>query len=261
MRADAQQGSPAHPLPGTSRSAPWASRHHIGAAFIIALALVLLILSAQQLLSQLSRIPANSYYKQHQAQFLSADDGTGYLRNATDRLERIPPARRGDLEWRRLAATLLMLPLPDDNPEARSQRLDATTQAAVASLSRNPVHPLGWVYLTNLRLPPDGDCASGMPVLKQSYRVAPVEPDYVTYRLDLAVRCPMQWDSAFLDALRTDVLTLLRHPHYGRQTALGAWAAQRPRVQAFISRLLREHPQESERFDRIIRRFSQTSTS
>lgn len=241
-----------------ARAAPWARGDTLLAVLILLVALMLLMLSARQLLTQLSRIPANSSYDRYQALFFDPEQGADYLRDAAARLNRIPPARRGEQEWRRLAAVLLMQPLPDDQPATLEARRAAIVEALMASLVRNPVQPLGWAYLADVRLPPLGECTSGMAALRQSYRVVPVEPDFLAYRLELAVRCPLEWDVPFLQALRTDLLSLYGATAsiYARQRAFILWLRDRPQVEALVRRLLREQPDALARLDRDQHRFS-----
>ncbi|WP_462322684.1 hypothetical protein [Halochromatium sp.] len=132
----------------------------------------------------------------------------------SDELQALLDERRGDEDWRRRAATELLQPTDDadaDADESFEQQRQATINTAVtATRTKAPVQPLGWAYLADLRLPPSGDCREAMAALRQSYRVAPIEPDLIVYRLELAVRCPRQWSPALLNAMRADLQRLLR---------------------------------------------------
>ena len=247
---------------GTARTAPWGLRDSLLAATLIFLGLALLILAGTQLVSQLSRIPANSYYSQHQARFLDSENGVSYLQEAGNRLKRIPPQRRGEEEWRRLAATELLQPTDDETDETdeglQRQRQASINTAVTATLTQAPVQPLGWAYLADLRLPPSGDCREAMAALRQSYRVAPIEPDLVPYRLELAVRCPRQWSPALLNAMRADLHAFYapQNNSYGRDRAFITWLKDQPQVQALVQRLLRDQPEGLNQFERALKRFS-----
>lgn len=244
----------------TTATRAWTPRDTAQAVAVLFVAICLLILAGSELLTQLSRIPANSYYKQNQSRFLSGEDGPSYLRDTADRLQRIPPNRRGEQEWRRLATTWLLLPPPDqpaDAPDGQQQRLAEIETAVNATLVRAPVQPLGWAYLTSVRLPPAGNCEQAMAALRQSYQVAPVEPDVLAYRLQLASQCPMQWDTAFLNALRTDLLSAYgENLVYARNRAFILWLTNQPRLKALVKLLLSNQPDALEQLKRELKRFS-----
>lgn len=236
------------PAPGHAASTDsWTGRDSLIAALALITAVALLLLAGNQLLTQLTRIPANSYYELRQSQFRSPEHGQGYLREALSRLQRIPPERRGAQEWRRLAAAWLLRRVPPDDLEQRAQRDRAIRQAVTASLIQEPVQAQSWAYLADLQQTPPADCAAAMAALTQSFRVAPVEPTLAAYRLALAARCPMQWTPELLTALRTNLLV-----PYADDRAISAWAAERPRVQRVIRRLLQPHPQALARFERAL---------
>lgn len=237
------------PAPGRAASATsWTGRDSLVAALALITAIALLLLAGNQLLNQLSRIPANSYYEKRQSQFRAPEHGQGYLREAIQRLKQIPPERRGAQEWRRLAAAWLLRRVPLDDPAQRAQRDRAIRQAITASLRQEPVQAPGWAYLADLQQIPPGDCSAAMATLTQSFRVAPVEPTLAAYRLALAVRCPMQWTPELLSALRTNLLI-----PYADNRAISAWAAERPPVQVIIRRLLQPYPQALARFERALK--------
>jgi hypothetical protein len=236
------------PAPNGAASADaWTGHDSVLAALVLIVAVALLLLAGNQLLTQLTRIPANSYYELRQTHFRSPEHGQDYLREAIQRLQQIPPARRGAQEWRRLAAAWLLRRVPPDELEQRAQHDRAIRQAVTASLLQEPVQAQAWAYLADLQQTPPADCAAAMAALTQSFRVAPVEPTLATYRLALATRCPLQWTPELLSALRTNLLI-----PYADDRAIGAWAAERPRVQVMIRRLLQPHPQALARFERVL---------
>ena len=109
--------------------------------------------------------------------------------------------------------------------EEALQHLQATKTLATASLGANPVHPLSWAYLAEARMS-QGDAGAledGYRLLKASYAMAPVEPDYFNYRFGLALAAPEFWEVDFLRALRRDFSSVLAQGHW------------RPAVRAFIS--------------------------
>ncbi|MEA3641099.1 MAG: hypothetical protein VBE63_14320 [Lamprobacter sp.] len=239
------------------RAEGWTSRDSLLTALVIVASIGLLLLNGQQLLAELNRIPVNSYYTRYQSQFLSDDHGPAFVEEAAERLFRVPPAHRGSHEWRRLAAILTMRPLPDETPATLAQHKAAIIEALSQTLARNPVQALGWSYLANIQMPPSGDCQNAMAALRQSFTVAPVEPDFVAYRLELAARCPLAWDQPMLDALRRDLKSLyVERQIYARNRAFMAWLANRPEINALARRLLNKDQALLGRFDRDLKRFS-----
>lgn len=235
----------------------WTQRDALTAILVVTAAMTLLFLAGRQLIAELSRIPANSYYNRYQSRFLAEPNGAAYVTHAAERLRRIPPEHRGESEWRRLATALTMARTPGNAPKTSTEQQDAVTNALKHSIARNPVQVLGWSYLANSRMPPGGDCQNAMAALQQSYKVAPVEQDFIAYRLELAARCPLTWDNALLDALRNDLLALYRAPeNYARTRAFSRWMGGRPHIQALARRLLLTYPETSARFERDIQRFS-----
>lgn len=240
------------------RTDAWTQRDALLAALILFAAVSLLILSGRQLLTELSRITANSYYSRYQPRFLSDAQGPVYVREATKRLQQIPPAQRGQHEWRRLAAVLTMRPVPDAEPEALAQHKEAIANALNQTLARNPIQVLGWSYLANLQLLPPGDCEKAMAALRQSFKISPIEPDFLAYRLELAARCPLEWDKALIDALRRDLLSLyLGRQNYARNRVFVTWLGDRPKIQTLVRRLLAKNTDTLTLFERDMQRFAQ----
>lgn len=239
----------------------------LGALGIVIMALFLL--SANQLLTQLSRIPANSFYQRHQGQFF-AEHGADYLRDAAASFARIPPTRRGEQEWRRFAGVRLMqrgvsggadaepvVETEDFQSDQADDGVHDIDAALKASLARQPVQPIAWAYLADLRLVGLKDCASAMAALHQSYRVAPMEPDFLAYRIDLAVRCPRHWDVELLRALRAELLYLYTDNHiYARRPAFIEWVRRNPQVGAFVYGQLHRDSDALKRFETDFQRFS-----
>jgi cytochrome c-type biogenesis protein CcmH/NrfG len=228
------------------------------AAMVMLVAVSLLLLAGRQLIAELSRIPANSYYNRHQSQFLSDENGSTYSQEATDRLQRVPHQHRGWLEWRRLATAATISPLANDALATRIQYRNQIANALTQTLARNPVQALGWNHLANVRMPPQGDCENAMAALNQSFTVVPVEPDFLPYRLELAARCPLSWDGRLFDALRTDLLSLyLGQRKYAQSRAFAIWLAERPQIALLVRRLLSTLPEPLSRLERDLKRFSQ----
>lgn len=232
----------------------WKPGDSVRAILVAAIALALLLLAGNQLLSQLSRIPANSHFKQQQARFSDDEQAQAALCDSTERYARIPPQRRGEQEWRRLASTELLLRQYTHDPQTREQQHAAIQSALTASLARAPVQPLAWAYLANLRLPPAGDCAQAMAALQQSYRVAPIEPNLLTYRLELATHCPRHWNTTLLKRLRTDVQSVyLGPPKHGIPQAIITWVSNQHRRATLIRQLLRDQPQALAQFEQQLK--------
>jgi hypothetical protein len=241
----------------SSISAParWLARDSLLAATVATLALALLILSGQQLLIQLSRIPANSVYRTHEARFTGSENSADYVRDTVARFQQMPPARRGALEWRRLATLQMLLPLPEDQPDSIATRQQQVFTALGQSLILDPAHPLSWAMLSALQAPPLGECASSLATLRQSYRVAPIDPDYLPYRLQIAIRCSADWDAPFTQTLRADLLTFYRYGRAARRKEVITLVQADPIAQDLIRQLLTHQPDARKRFEADIKRF------
>lgn len=236
----------------------WRQQDTLVAAMVLLAAVSLLLLAGRQLIAELSRIPANSYYNRHQSLFLSDENGPTYAQEASKRLQRVPPQHRGWLEWRRLATALTISPLVQDALVTSVQRRDEIIGALTHTLARNPFQALGWNHLANTRMPPNGNCETAMAALYQSFNVAPVEPELLPYRLELAARCPLNWDGPLFNALRTDLLSLyLGKRKYAQSRAFAIWLAERSQIAALVRRLLSNHPEPLSRLERDLSRFTQ----
>ena len=240
----------------TMRTDGWARRDTGSAALIIAAASALLILSGSRLVAELNRIPTNSYYNRHQPEFLSPDNGPRYAQEAANRLNQVPHVYRNAQSWQRLATALTALPLPDHIPNTVAVRKEAIAQALTETLRRNPVQALSWSYLAHLEMPPHGNCGKAMAALRQSFHVVPVEPDFLAYRLQLAARCPLHWDTPLLAALRRNIVALYSgRPRYARNRAFVTWLSDRPQLLALARRLLAQQEEVYSRLERDLSRF------
>lgn len=158
----------------------------------------------------LGRIPANRYFKTHEEQFQSNTDNGATLRTARQHYRNISRSSLGPEDWRKIAALLLMFEKPTASAKGNnsSPTEHEIRTALVSSLEREPAHPLTWAYLADTDLRFGNNAKKALQKLEQSYRVAPLEPDFFFYRLGIALNCKQQWDIAILGHLRREIGSL-----------------------------------------------------
>ena len=211
---------------------------------VLVAAIVLIWVCAMGLVQSQRRIPAGSYFDTHQAQFEPTANDSPSLDKALGYYRQMQRDARGAEEWRRLAALLLMT--KSRHPEPDENRLSPTEQevrtALVASLAREPSHPLTWAYLADSELRFAGDMHKAAQELEQSYRVAPLEPDFFFYRLGIALRCKPQWNLAIVRYLRREMESLFPAQGENRNAMLFIQRAKSDaELRVFANTLLRQN--------------------
>lgn len=225
-----------------------------GAAVALAASGLIWVCGAEFVQSQ-NRIPANRFFETHQARFQSTADGGKSLKKALDDYRRLPVSARDAQDWRRLGGLLLMARKrvhqgPADSPPPTADELRA---ALLASLEREPAHPLTWAYLADAELTSGGDRTKTMQYLEQSYRIAPLEPDFFFYRLRLALECRQQWHAAFLARLQREMASLF--PEQGESRNRKRFiqlARSSSELRALTGTLLKNDPAAFARYQRAL---------
>lgn len=205
-------------------------------------ALGLLGWSGIGLIKELNRIPANRFFETREGRFQSAADGGRSLARAAVLYEEVPTWTQGPRERRRLGVIRLIETKRQRAAEDRAETGPASeTMAGIlaSSLEMEPAHPLTWAYLSELELAGRSDSVKAFHYLKQSYRVAPIEPSFFFYRLGLALRCNQHWDVAFFRMLRREMMSIFAEPgwHPNRK-GLVQLVRKQPRLRPFITRML-----------------------
>lgn len=239
-------------------ASPRASRGAALAGIALLLAAFLAWDSGTGLTRELERLPTNRFFERHESRLFAADDAGRTLAKVIALYTGMAPWTRGPLESRRLA-WLLLLDRKRTPESARTVEADqgaAIMPLLVASLEREPVYPLTWAYAAESALtamPPDPRQAYRD--MLQSYRVAPVEPDFLPYRFRLMLRCWQQWDSQAVGLLRRDVVSLFPESGWHANTrAFVRDVRSNPRLQAFVTQLLSQDPQAAQRFQEALKK-------
>lgn len=140
----------------------------------------------------------------------------------------VPPAARQADDLRRQAAVMLMaakVAAAGGDADAVRRKADAAMRLARVAVRRDPVHPLAWAYLADAMRLRGTDTGQAFRSLETSYVMAPVDPDFLAYRMKLAIAMTEHWTVTFLRMLRRDLTALLN---------LGLWhpAARKFRTEA-----------------------------
>lgn len=225
-----------------------------GAAVALAASGLIWVCGAEFVQSQ-NRIPANRFFETHQERFQSATDGGKSLEKALQHYRQLPMSARGAQEWRRLGGLLLMAekrgPRTNDSPFPPTE--DELRAALVASLAREPAHPLTWAYLADAELTFGGDKVKALQDLEQSYQVAPLEPDFFIYRLWLALECSRQWTPTFLRHLRHDIESLFPEQGQNRnRQRFVQLARSSSELRALTGTLLKDDPAAFARYQKAL---------
>ena len=235
----------------------WTARD-TGVALLLGLAAAALLAGAgRDLVRELHRIPANGYYETHEDRLPDASDAGRHLGKAIELYRHLPAWVRGAEEQRRLGGLLLMDLQRRQETGADAAPLDppdGIDDALAASLAQAPAHPLTWAYLADAGLTRGGDPASACRTLKQSYRVAPVEPDFFFYRLGLALDCQDAWDAAFLGLIRPDIASVF--PEAGANPNTGRFIEtikSNPRLATFVGGILKSDEAVFQRYEKAVR--------
>jgi len=188
----------------------------------------------------------------HEERLTAEDDEGRSLKRAIALYGEMPSWAQGAQELRRLGMLLVL-----DHKRARAEDAPAPASslpALSASLAEAPVHPLSWAYLAEAALLEEDDPARVFRYLKQSYRVAPIEPSFFFYRLGLALKCRRHWDDTFQTMLRRELQSIFRragwHPNRKRLIQL---AKNHSVFLAFVERQLAPDQEALERFAKAVR--------
>ncbi len=234
-------------------SSVWTFRDTLQGSLLSLVAVALLASAGFGLTRELTRIPANRYFVLHDTQLEAGEER--YLHKAAELYARMPDWTRGAVEQRRLGFLRLM----EHKNQGSALPLTADEQTQIvriltASLRQEPVHPLTWAYLAEADIMRRGDLSQALRYLKQSYRVAPIEPDFFFYRLDLALQCRAVWDAAFLDMIRAEIKSLF--PESGTNPNARPFIRaikSDPRLMAFVTRILKQDEGVFQRFEAKLR--------
>ena len=227
------------------------------AIFIGVAAILLCLVGIQGVMRELTIIPPNQFYDTYDER-LQSDANQGLsLEKAVSLYDGLPPSALGPNELRRMAALGLMNRKRNPRIDASHAPLSTERIKALlfASLEKEPVHPLSWAYLADAALTQERDPQRGYEYLLQSYRVAPVEPDFVRYRMGLALACQDMWDVDFFEMLRRDVRSLFSNTGWNRNTSAFVRSIKAsPRLTAFVGTLLMADGNARERYEAALKR-------
>ena len=225
-------------------------------SLLLALSLALFLLwdAGGALVRELARVPPNRFFELHEAEFRSPADAGRTLAKATALYDGMAQSARGPLELRRLAWLRLIARerQADAGPGQGAVGPDDLADLLRASLRREPVHPLSWAYEAAAV---SADPAAACRFLGQSYRVAPVEPDFFLYRFALALQCHASWDVSLFRAVTREIRALF--PESGSNPATRAFVRaveSDPRLVSFVTRVLAADQGALQRFQDALRK-------
>jgi hypothetical protein len=229
-------------MPTESRRRPWGRRDSLLGLGLGLAALGLAWTAAQGLTRELLRIPPNRFIELHETRLDSPEDAGRSRDKALELYERLPSWALGSVELRRLGKLWLLKALDERAAGGDADAAIAAGEAALdASLRLAPIQPPAWAYRADLARLRTAGAALACRVLKGSYAVAPVEPDFAVYRLGVALECVEHWDIELLGMIRRDVRALFAPGAHGAERrALVEVTREDRRLTAFVERLLRD---------------------
>jgi hypothetical protein len=224
------------------RQAKFWRKNNVESLFVVLSATAMLWMGMSELLNDVYRIPANEFFDAYDDQLQTSENDGRTIRKASRLYDQMPAWSLGNIELRRYASLVLMgcASISSNGGNDPLCASEGIRNALVASIKKAPVEPLSWALLADLELRLRDDRLLALQYLKQSYRVALVEPEHSLYRLNVAFRCADKWDKDVRRLLQKEMVVLF--PEVGRNPNAAAFIEQIKSdtlVQDFFRTLLR----------------------
>lgn len=245
---------PTEPTRVSGRRRPWTRADTLSGLGVALAALALLKVAGGALVADLQRIPPNRFFEAHEERLQGPEDEDRLVKGITLYRD-AANAMLGPVEQRQLGLLLLLegkRTARNMTPTDRQSAADTAISALAASLHRAPVQPLTWTYLTDVALTLENRPRKALRTLKESYRVAPIDPNLVLYRFELAIRLRRHWDAEFLRLIRPDLIALFEqggHPKRGEFIQL---IRANPKLHPIATIILKRTPDALDRYQRAI---------
>ncbi|MFD2113002.1 hypothetical protein [Thiorhodococcus fuscus] len=234
----------------------WTAADTLAGLGVALIAAILLRSAGGALFADLQRIPPNRFFVAQEERLQSPDDAGRSLMKGIELYRRATKEMLGPQEQRQLGLLLLLegkRTTEDRDPADRETAANAAIAALTTSLHRAPVQPRTWTYLADVALTYRASPKDALRALKESYRMAAVDPNLVLYRFELATRLRGYWDTELLRLIRPDIIALF--PEQGWSPKRNAFIKRikaNPELKPLVAAILRPDPGALERLQKAI---------
>jgi len=246
---------PTEAIRGSGRR-QWTAADTLAGLGVVLIAAILLRSAGGDLFADLQRIPPNRFFDAQEERLQSPEDEGRSLMKGIELYRRATNEMLGPQEQRQLGLLLLLegkRTTEDMEPAEREASANAAIAALTTSLHRDPVQPLTWTYLADIALTYEDSSKDALRALKESYRIAPVDPNLVLYRFELAVRLTGHWDAELLRLIRPDIIALFpEQGWYPKRNAFIKRIRANPELKPLVTAILRPAPGALKRFQKAV---------